>query len=169
MHPAETKDTIQQKLQELSFSRPLIERVDRSGPRYTSYPTADRVHEPCSPDEYVQAIKPRAQMCQEASPLSLYVHLPFCSSLCYFCACNKIITQDHTRSSEYVQYVLQEADMILPYFGTATHLGQLHFGGGTPTFLNPDEQKALMTGLDRKSTRLNSSHVAISYAVFCFR
>src|SRR5699024_12351435 len=104
MHPTQTKDTIQQKLQELSFSRPLIERFDRSGPRYTSYPTADRFHEPFSPDEYVQALKRRAQLGQEASPLSLYVHLPFCASLCYFCACNKIITQDHTRSSEYVQY-----------------------------------------------------------------
>ncbi|HLR82443.1 MAG TPA: oxygen-independent coproporphyrinogen III oxidase [Paenalcaligenes sp.] len=150
MHPTQTKDTIQQKLQELSFSRPLIERFDRSGPRYTSYPTADRFHEPFSPDEYVQALKRRAQLGQEASPLSLYVHLPFCASLCYFCACNKIITQDHTRSSEYVQYVLKEADMILPYLGTATHLGQLHFGGGTPTFLNPDEQKALMTGLQKR-------------------
>src|SRR5699024_4434592 len=97
----------------------------------------------------------------EASPLSLYVHLPFCASLCYFCACNKIITQDHTRSSEYVQYVLKEADMILPYLGKATHLGQLHFGGGTPTFLNPDEQKALMTGLQQRFQFLPDAELSI--------
>src|SRR5690625_405699 len=150
MQPNKTEDVTQQSLQELSFSRPLIERFDRSGPRYTSYPTADRFHEPFAPDEYIRALQQRATLGGQASPLSLYVHLPFCASLCYFCACNKIITQDHTRSSEYVQYVLKEADMVLPYLGQATQLGQLHFGGGT----------------DRKSTRLNSSHVAISYAVF---
>jgi|SRR5690625_971028 len=161
MQPNKTEDVTQQSLQELSFSRPLIERFDRSGPRYTSYPTADRFHEPFAPDEYIRALQQRATLGGQASPLSLYVHLPFCASLCYFCACNKIITQDHTRSSEYVQYVLKEADMVLPYLGQATQLGQLHFGGGTPTFLDPDEQKMLMTGLQQRFQFMPDAELSI--------
>src|SRR5690625_4897744 len=161
MQPIETEDNTQQSLQELSFSRPLIERFGRPGPRYTSYPTADRFHEPIAAEEYIDALKQRAMLGAQASPLSLYVHLPFCASLCYFCACNKIITQDHSRSSEYVQYVLKEADMILPYLGETTHLGQLHFGGGTPTFLDPDEQRALMTGLQQRFQFLPDAELSI--------
>lgn len=161
MHSNVTEDNVQQSLDELSFSRSLIERFDRSGPRYTSYPTADRFSEPFSPEHYVQALQRRAEIAGQVSPLSLYVHLPFCASLCYFCACNKIITQDHTRSSQYVQYVLREADLLLPYLGEATQLGQLHFGGGTPTFLNPDEQKALMAGLQERFQFLPDAELSI--------
>ncbi len=161
MQPIETEDNTQQSLHELSFSRPLIERFDRSGPRYTSYPTADRFQEPFAVEHYIDALQRRAQLGTQASPLSLYVHLPFCASLCYFCACNKIITQDHSRSSEYVQYVLREADMVLPFLGESTHLGQLHFGGGTPTFLNAEEQKALMTGLQQRFQFLPDAELSI--------
>src|SRR5690625_6055904 len=97
MQPKVIEDNARQSLEELSFSRALIERFDRPGPRYTSYPTADRFKEPFSPAHYVQALQRRAKAGSAARPLSVYIHLPFCASLCYFCACNKIITQDHTR------------------------------------------------------------------------
>src|SRR5690625_2670118 len=129
MQPKVTEDNTQHALHELNFSRPLIERFDRAGPRYTSYPTADRFKEPFDAQNYIQALEKRAQLGEQASPLSVYVHLPFCASLCYFCACNKIITQDHSRSSEYVQYVLREADMIVPFLQGTNQLGQLQCGG----------------------------------------
>src|SRR5690625_3636028 len=161
MQPKVIEDNARQSLEELSFSRALIERFDRPGPRYTSYPTADRFKEPFSPAHYVQALQRRAEAGSAASPLSVYIHLPFCASLCYFCACNKIITQDHTRSSQYVQYVMREADLVLPHLGETTQLGQLHFGGGTPTFLNADEQKALMTGLQQRFQFLPDAELSI--------
>jgi len=161
MQPKVTEDNTQHALHELNFSRPLIERFDRAGPRYTSYPTADRFKEPFDAQNYIQALEKRAQLGEQASPLSVYVHLPFCASLCYFCACNKIITQDHSRSSEYVQYVLREADMIVPFLQGTNQLGQLHFGGGTPTFLNADEQKALMTGLQQRFEFLPDAELSI--------
>src|SRR5690625_2664736 len=165
MQPTVTEDNQRpakaQSLQKLSFSRDLIERFDRPGPRYTSYPTADRFVEPFGAEHYIQALDKRAAIGEQAPPLSLYVHLPFCASLCYFCACNKIITQDHSRSSEYVQYVLREADLVLPHLGGTTQLGQLHFGGGTPTFLDPGEQKALMTGLQQRFDFLADAELSI--------
>lgn len=163
MQPMKTESNkkYSQSLAQLNFSRALIERFDRSGPRYTSYPTADRFKEPFDAQNYVAALKKRVKLGAAASPLSLYVHLPFCTSLCYFCACNKIITQDHSRSTQYIQYILKEADLILPYLGQTNQVGQLHFGGGTPTFLDADEQKALMAGLQQRFQFLPNAELSI--------
>lgn len=128
-----------------SFQVPeaLIRRFNSSGPRYTSYPTADRFVDGFAQQHYVDALAKRASS-QQSMPLSLYFHLPFCTSLCYFCACNKIITQDTSRSAEYLRYLFKEMAMVAPYLGEHRQTGQLHLGGGSPTFLSNDEMSLLM-------------------------
>lgn len=130
------------------ISERLIKRFDRSGPRYTSYPTADRFMADFDPSHYITALTER-QHKTNPPPYSVYVHLPFCASLCYFCACNKIITQDHSRSSSYVDAVLKEMTLLEPHLGQQRATGQLHLGGGTPTFLRADELTKLMQGIQR--------------------
>src|SRR5690554_6468652 len=132
----------------VQISEELIRRFDRSGPRYTSYPTPDRFADDFSADNYISPLQQR-QPLVSPPPYSVYVHLPFCASLCYFCACNKIITQDQARSRSYVETVLQELRLLDPYLGEQRLTGQLHLGGGTPTFLQADELKHLMQGLQR--------------------
>ena len=135
------------------ISEDLLRRFDVSGPRYTSYPTADRFVEAFSEVDYTQALKLRrtgaAAMTQ---PLSLYVHIPFCESLCYYCACNKIITKHHDRASKYLRYLSREVDLHTAVLGTGQTVSQLHLGGGTPTFLTDDELRALMGMLRRNFT-----------------
>ena len=130
----------------------LIQRFDVSGPRYTSYPTADRFVEAFGEDDYLQALRQRGVGSTPATqPLSLYVHLPFCESLCYYCACNKIITKHHERAAPYLGYVERELDLHVRHLGGAGQpVSQLHFGGGTPTFLNDAELTGLMDMLRQR-------------------
>ncbi|MCG6874773.1 MAG: oxygen-independent coproporphyrinogen III oxidase [Betaproteobacteria bacterium] len=121
----------------------LIRQFDRAGPRYTSYPTADRFVEAFGPDAYCRALEER-KIGRLARPLSLYVHLPFCSTICYYCACNKIITKDHGRSAKYLRYLGREMALVEATLGTRQRIDQLHWGGGTPTFLNQQELRELM-------------------------
>ncbi|HUH39432.1 MAG TPA: radical SAM protein, partial [Castellaniella sp.] len=133
---------------DIEISEELIRRFDRSGPRYTSYPTADRFQSGYTPQSYLQHLSNRAGGAS-APPLSVYVHLPFCESLCYFCACNKIITQDHSRSAEYLGYLYREFELLSPHLGRHRQAIQLHLGGGTPTFLSDAELTELMLQLRR--------------------
>ena len=132
----------------MQVSEDLIRRFDRSGPRYTSYPTADRFQDAFNSDHYTEALTRRQQQ-PSLPPYSLYVHLPFCASLCYFCACNKIITQDHSRSKYYVELLGKELQLLDPYLGDQRNLGQLHLGGGTPTFLQSAELSQLMQSIQQ--------------------
>ena len=121
----------------------LIRRFDRSGPRYTSYPTADRFH--TGFDARAHAIwLDRRDRIEPDKPLSLYVHLPFCASVCYYCACNKVITKDHSRSGRYLDYLEKEIRLQASYLPRSRRVTQLHLGGGTPTFLNGAELSRLM-------------------------
>jgi oxygen-independent coproporphyrinogen-3 oxidase len=131
---------------EIVISEELIRRFDRQGPRYTSYPTADRFNAEFTVESYHQQLEQRATR-QDNSPLSIYVHLPFCESLCYFCACNKIITADHGRSAEYLRYLDREMALVAARIGPDRRAVQLHLGGGTPTFLSPTELRQLMAML----------------------
>ncbi len=127
----------------IEVSEALIRRFDSLGPRYTSYPTADRFHTGFGRAAYLAHL--HARMADpNRPPLSLYVHLPFCASLCYYCACNKIITKDHGRSSKYLRYLARELALLAPHLGGKQQCVQLHLGGGTPTFLNDDELAQLM-------------------------
>ena len=96
--------------QELIFDPQVIRRFDVNGPRYTSYPTADRFVEAFGADDYIRWLGKRT-VGGIGRPLSLYVHIPFCNTICYYCACNKIITKDHGRSAKYIKYLGKEIAM----------------------------------------------------------
>jgi oxygen-independent coproporphyrinogen III oxidase len=133
---------------EFELSEALIRKFDKLGPRYTSYPTADRFNTAFTETSYTAYLHERAGRAGNP-PLSVYIHLPFCESLCYFCACNKIITKDHGRVSEYLRYLDQEMALVSAQLGTDRQTVQLHLGGGSPTFFNADELHQLM-GMVRK-------------------
>ncbi|BDU55084.1 oxygen-independent coproporphyrinogen III oxidase [Limnohabitans sp. TEGF004] len=128
----------------------LLQRYDVAGPRYTSYPTADRFVEAFGEADYLQALEQRRDgVGAKAYPLSLYVHIPFCESLCYYCACNKIITKHHERGAEYLRYLEREVDLNIVHLGQGQVVSQLHLGGGSPTFLSDAELAQLMAMLRR--------------------
>jgi oxygen-independent coproporphyrinogen-3 oxidase len=128
----------------------LLRQYDVSGPRYTSYPTADRFVEAFTAAEYAQALEQRRTgPAALALPLSLYIHIPFCESLCYYCACNKIITKHHEKAAEYLRYLAREVDLHTALIGTGQSVSQLHLGGGSPTFLTDDELRSMMAMLKR--------------------
>jgi oxygen-independent coproporphyrinogen-3 oxidase len=123
----------------------LLQRFDVPGPRYTSYPTADRFVEAFDDQDYARALRlRRTGAAAMVLPLSLYVHLPFCESLCYYCACNKIVTRHHARAAGYLRYLRREIELQTAQLGTGQTVTQLHLGGGTPTFLSDDELRELM-------------------------
>ena len=128
----------------------LLRRFDVVGPRYTSYPTADRFVEAFGEQDYIQALNQRRSgAAAMALPLSLYVHIPFCESVCYFCACNKVITRHHDKATAYLRYLSREVDLHTQHLGLGQTVTQLHLGGGSPTFLDDDELRGLMNMLKR--------------------
>jgi oxygen-independent coproporphyrinogen-3 oxidase len=128
----------------------LLTRFDVPGPRYTSYPTADRFVEAFGEADYLQALDQRKNSAiGKATPLSLYVHIPFCESLCYYCACNKIITKHKDRAATYLRYLTREVELHTAHLGMGQPVSQLHLGGGTPTFLSDGELRELMHMLRR--------------------
>lgn len=137
-------------------NRELTSRFDVSGPRYTSYPTADRFVEAFTPEQLAQALVQRRKGAAAMRlPLSLYVHIPFCKLLCDYCACHKIITNDHARGETYLRYLGRELDLYTAHLGTGQAVSQLNLGGGSPTFLKDGELRQLMDML-RRSFRLAS-------------
>lgn len=132
------------------MSPELLRRYDVAGPRYTSYPTADRFVEAFGESDYLQALEQRREgVAVKAYPLSLYIHIPFCEALCYYCACNKIITKHHERGAEYLRYLEREVALNVAHLGAGQTVSQLHLGGGSPTFLSDDELRSLMAMLRR--------------------
>jgi len=125
----------------------LLRRFDMPGPRYTSYPTADRFVEAYGAADAVRACAQRAG--NAAAPLSVYVHIPFCESLCYYCACNKVITRHHERAAEYLDALDTEIELVQAALGTSARVSQLHFGGGSPTFLSDAELARVTASLHR--------------------
>ena len=132
----------------LSFQPELLRRYDKSGPRYTSYPTAVQFRPEFGADAYRESAA-RSNDLRPQKPLSLYVHLPFCGTVCYYCACNKVITKDHSRAEPYLQRLFREIAMQGELFDRARRVDQLHWGGGTPTFISHPEMHALMGTLAR--------------------
>jgi oxygen-independent coproporphyrinogen-3 oxidase len=130
----------------MTFNRALVEKYDRPGPRYTSYPTAPQFHEAFAEDDYFQAAAASNQA-PAPKPLSVYIHIPFCQSLCYYCACNKIITQKTHRAVEYLDYLKREIALQGQLFDKSRKLTQLHFGGGTPTYLTSEQLGEVMDAL----------------------
>lgn len=128
------------------FDPQLIRRFDVSGPRYTSYPTADRFVEAFGPEALAQSLRTRG-LGGVQRPLSLYFHIPFCNTICYYCGCNKIITKDHSRSAKYLRYLARELALQAGLLEGSRQVTQLHLGGGTPTFLSHDELRQLMASV----------------------
>ena len=129
----------------------LLQRFDVPGPRYTSYPTADRFVEAFTEADYTQALEQR-RAGSLALPLSIYVHIPFCESVCYYCACNKVITKHHGKAAEYLRYLSREMELQVQHLGAGQSVSQLHLGGGTPTFLSDEELSDLMHMIRRHFT-----------------
>jgi oxygen-independent coproporphyrinogen-3 oxidase len=129
----------------------LLKRFDVSGPRYTSYPTADRFVEAFDASTYAGWVRKRT-LTGLPRPVALYFHLPFCESICYYCACNKVVTKDHGRSARYVKYLLKEVAMVAELFDGPRSAIQMHWGGGTPNFLNGDEIRQLIGGIRESFT-----------------
>ncbi|KQY88310.1 oxygen-independent coproporphyrinogen III oxidase [Pelomonas sp. Root1444] len=135
----------------------LLRRHDVAGPRYTSYPTADRFVEAYQPPQHLQALAQRGA----AQPLSVYVHVPFCEQLCYYCACNKVITKHHERAQPYLDQLEVEMDLVAGALGGHAPVSQLHLGGGSPTFLSDAELGSLMAALRRRFRLLSGAELSI--------
>ncbi len=126
----------------------LIRRMDRNGPRYTSYPTADRFVEAFDADTYKSWVA-RRNIGGIRRALSVYIHLPFCSTVCFYCACNKVVTRDRAKGDKYLQYLFREIDMQGPLFRDDRLVEQMHWGGGTPTFFSMEQLARLWDHLRR--------------------
>jgi len=126
---------------DIIFDLDLIKRYDKSGPRYTSYPTAVQFTENYTADDY----RRHAEISNKSGKeLSLYFHLPFCDTICYYCACNKVITKDRSKADPYLQRLHKEIEMQGKLFDKNRKVNQLHWGGGTPTFISHDQMRELM-------------------------
>ena len=128
---------------ELVIDPVLIRKYDTSGPRYTSYPTADRFVEAFGEPQLRQWLAKR-NIGGFGQPLSLYVHLPFCATLCYYCGCNKVVTRDRSRSAQYIKYLEKELALLAPLLSGTRSIAQMHWGGGTPNFLSREEMRELV-------------------------
>ena len=125
----------------VEFDPQLIKRYDKAGPRYTSYPTAVQFN-----DGYtVETYKTFAEKSNSSGKaLSLYFHIPFCDTVCFYCGCNKVVTKDRSKAAPYLQRVFKEIAMQAELFDKSRKVDQLHWGGGTPTFISHDEMRELM-------------------------
>jgi oxygen-independent coproporphyrinogen-3 oxidase len=135
-------------MEKIVFDTELVKRYDGPGPRYTSYPTAVQFHEGFAADDYARLAR-LSNAKRDMRQLSLYVHIPFCHSLCYYCGCHKIVTRTPGVAAEYLDYVFKEAALHAELYDQDRPVLQLHLGGGTPTYLSDGEMRALMEGLSR--------------------
>lgn len=124
------------------FDLSLIQKYNVSGPRYTSYPTALQFTDEFTEQSYRDAID---NSFRKESSLSLYFHLPFCATVCYYCACNKIITKDRGVALPYLEHLHREIEQQGALYDRSRPVSQLHWGGGTPTYINNEQMTALMT------------------------
>ncbi len=144
------------------FNEALIAKYDKAGPRYTSYPTAVQFTEEFGEKEYIEAAQASNA---RKNPLSLYFHIPFCATICFYCGCNKIITNNRKRSQPYLDRLFKEIEMQGALFNNKAPVKQLHWGGGTPTFLSHDEMRALMDKTREEFNLLPDDEAEISIEV----
>ena len=134
------------------MNRQLLHKYNIPGPRYTSYPTVPYWDENSfSPDGWKQTLLRSFKESNQTEGISLYIHLPFCESLCTFCACHKHITKQHGVENQYIETVLKEWDLYLDLLGERPVIKELHLGGGTPTFFSPKNLKYLLEGIFSKA------------------
>lgn len=138
----------------------LLAKYDTSGPRYTSYPTAPQFTETFTGNDLAETIQ-QANRQTTPPPLSLYFHLPFCESVCFFCGCNVTFTKDRTRPTPYTETLIREMDLIQPLLQTNQKVHQLHWGGGTPTFFSPDQLKYLGDAIHQRFTFASDAEMGV--------
>jgi oxygen-independent coproporphyrinogen-3 oxidase len=124
--------------QSIEISLDLLERYNQPGPRYTSYPTAPEWNDAFGPADFIEAVE-ESNSKSERAPVSLYFHLPFCQSLCLFCGCNVVINKDHSVAAPYVERLKKEIDQVSSRISGSRKVEQLHWGGGTPTYLTAEQ------------------------------
>ena len=129
----------------------LLKKFDIPAPRYTSYPTADRFTSALTAEDYEEALRNRENE-KNKRALSVYVHIPFCNDVCYYCGCNKIVTRDHDRATGYLDVIAKEADLVKQHLTGDTEIEQLHFGGGTPSLLSGPAMQTLLDGVRARLT-----------------
>ena len=132
----------------VEFDAQLIRKLSQQGPRYTSYPTADRFSGAFGHRGFLDVVAGLRQR-TPARPLSLYLHIPFCDTVCYYCACNKIVTRDRSKAVTYLSYLKREIAMQGQLFAGMNGIEQLHLGGGTPTYFSDAQMDELMAHLRR--------------------
>src|SRR5208283_229103 len=128
------------QMKTLQVDLKLVEKYNVAGPRYTSYPPATKFTGAVSWDDLVPRIEANNRTARE---LSIYFHIPFCETLCWFCGCTTVITLNHDQGMAYVESLGREVAKMAPHLNPQRQVGQLHFGGGSPTFLRPDEIRRL--------------------------
>ncbi|MDD5329328.1 MAG: oxygen-independent coproporphyrinogen III oxidase [Sulfuricella sp.] len=133
----------------MHLSTSLLEKYSKAGPRYTSYPTAPYFTDAFGEKEWLEEIR---QTQDKGRDLSLYVHIPFCDTLCYYCGCNMVATKNYNRATEYLGYLFQEIDRVAALTNPARVARQLHWGGGTPTYLVPDDIRRLFAHIESRFT-----------------
>ncbi len=136
-----------------------FKKYDKPGPRYTSYPTAPQFNENFTHEDYLDEIV-KTNYGNNLPDLSLYFHLPYCDTLCYFCGCNMIITRNRDRIKEYISYVKKEIDLLRQYLLPDRKVAQHHWGGGTPTHLSPDEINDLASYINKSFQFKNDAEVS---------
>lgn len=137
----------------------LIAKYDRPGPRYTSYPTAPQFTTSFTADDYWRALSLAAR--READPLSLYVHVPFCEARCTYCGCNVVISPHRGPEEQYLEAVTAELDLAANALGNRRRLSQMHWGGGTPTYLTPAQCARLFEAIARRFSFLPEAEIAL--------
>lgn len=142
-------------LDAIRWNTDLIRRYEQAGPRYKTYPDVEQFRPNVSSFDVLHALRDGQK---SESPLSLYVHLPFCANLCYYCTSNKVITKDRGRARSYLDQLDKEIAMVARHLGPQQRVEQLHFGGGTPMFLSHDELRRLMTSLRTHFNLLEDDH-----------
>lgn len=141
----------------INFDRELITKCQTNAPRYTSYPTADRFSLEFDKNHIIQSLRNH----EYKEPISLYIHMPFCNTLCLFCACNKIITNDRSKIKTYISYLEREIKLYFDLIGRRLEVIQLHFGGGTPSWLSPDEIDLVMEIINKYFDLSKAKEIAI--------
>jgi oxygen-independent coproporphyrinogen-3 oxidase len=134
-------------LPSVQFDADIIRKYSTAGPRYTSYPTADRFTTDFGYGSYLEALAGLKMRGGARGPLSLYVHIPFCDTVCYYCGCSKIVTRDRSKAATYLSYLKLEIEMQGKLLRGMNQVDQLHFGGGTPTYLSDRQMADLMAHL----------------------
>ncbi|MEP1740287.1 MAG: oxygen-independent coproporphyrinogen III oxidase [Kangiellaceae bacterium] len=144
----------------LEWDEALLAKYNISGPRYTSYPTALEFTEDFSSKDYLGCLSSLS----EDKSLSLYIHIPFCQNICYYCACNKIITKDRSKAEKYVDYLIKEIQMIAANL-EGNKLRQIHWGGGTPTYLSIQQIAKIMAAIRESFDVPNDPSTEISIEI----